>query len=228
MLGDVMMVESKGWNWNIVKEKHADTWKSPSIESYYLLNRWKEQNKKEFLDLGCGLGRHSILFGKNNFNVNCFDISSEAISRTKKWAESQKMVFQYKVGDMINLPYEDQQFDCIYCRNVISHTDTEGMKQVIKELYRVLKNNGECYLTLGSKDTWGFKQTDWPLVDENTRLKMEVGPEYKTPHFYVDYNLAKDLFREFEIVNIYQVIDYYEKNKKVFDSYHYHLLIRKG
>lgn len=42
------------------------------------------------------------------------------------------------------------------------------MKQIIKELNRTLKQNGECYLTLGSKNTWGFKQEDWPLVDENT------------------------------------------------------------
>ena len=112
---------------------------------------------------------------------------------------------------MLKLPYCDKQFDCIYCRNVISHTDTEGMKQIIKELNRTLKQNGECYLTLGSKDTWGFKQEDWPLVDENTRMRMEKGPEYKVPHFYADYNLIKELFKTFEILDIHQEIDYYEK-----------------
>ena len=84
---------------------------------------------------------------------------------------------------MLKLPYRDKQFDCIYCRNVISHTDTEGMKQIIKELNRTLKQNGECYLTLGSKDTWGFKQEDWPLVDENTRMRMEKGQNTKYPIF---------------------------------------------
>lgn len=137
------------------------------------------------------------------------------------------MTFDYKVGDMLNLPYKNEQFDCIYCRNVISHTDTEGMKQVIKELNRVMKKDGECYLTLGSKDTWGFKQENWPLIDQNTRLRMEEGPEYKTPHFYVDYDLVKKLFRQFEIVNIHQEVDYYEENEKVFSSYHYHILIHK-
>lgn len=221
------MIESKGWNWEIVKENQEEIWKNPSIESYYLLNRWTSQGKKEFLDLGCGLGRHSILFGKNGFNVSCFDISQEAINRTKEWTEKENLKFNYKVGDMLDLPYKDGEFDCIYCRNVISHTDTEGMKQVIRELYRVMKNRGECYLTLGSKDTWGFKQENWPLIDENTRLKMEEGPEYKTPHFYVDYNLVQELFKEFEIVNIYQVVDYFENNDALSSSYHYHVLIHK-
>lgn len=221
------MIESKGWNWKIVKDDKAEIWKKPSVESYYLLNRWNEQGKKHFLDLGCGLGRHSILFGKNGFDVSSFDISQEAINRTKEWAKEENLTFDYKVGDMLNLPYKNEQFDCIYCRNVISHTDTEGMKQVIKELNRVMKKDGECYLTLGSKDTWGFKQENWPLIDQNTRLRMEEGPEYKTPHFYVDYDLVKKLFRQFEIVNIHQEVDYYEENEKVFSSYHYHILIHK-
>lgn len=100
-------------------------------------------------------------------------------------------------------------------------------KKVINEIYRVLKPKGECYLTLGSKDSWGFKQEEWPLIDENTRLRMEEGPEYKVPHFYADYELAKKLFSEFEIVQIYQVVDYHEKETEVTESYHYHLLVHK-
>ena len=222
------MIKSKGWNWKIVKNENEEIWKKPSIESYYLLNRWKEQNKKYFLDLGCGLGRHSILFGKNGFNVSCFDISSDAINRTKEWAEKENLNFDYKVGDMLKLPYNNEQFDCIYCRNVISHTDTEGMKQIIKELDRVMKNEAECYLTLGSKDTSLFKQEDWPLIDENTRLRMEEGPEYKVPHFYADYNLIKELFKNFTILDIHQEIDYYEKQNHINESYHYHTLIKKS
>lgn len=221
------MIESKGWNWKIIKDDKECIWKNPSIESYYLLNRWISQGKKDFLDLGCGLGRHSVLFGKNEFNVFCFDISEEAIKRTKSWAEDLNLKFDYKIGDMLNLPYKDNSMDCILCRNVISHTDTEGIKKIISELKRVLKEKGECYLTLGSKNTWGFKQENWPLIDENTRLRMEEGPEYKTPHFYADYDLIKNLFKDFEIVNMHQLIDYYEKDKKIYDSYHYHVLIKK-
>jgi len=221
------MIESKGWNWKIVSDDKDSVWKNPAIESYYLLSRWTSLGMKDFLDLGCGLGRHTILFGKNGFNVKSFDISEVAVEKTKNWAEEEGIEVETKTGDMLELPYDDSSVDCIYCRNVISHTDTEGMKKVIEELKRVLRKGGECYLTLGSKDTWGFKQENWPLVDPNTRLRMEKGPEYKTPHFYVDYKLAKELFKEFEIINIYQVINYHEKEDKVLDSYHYHLLIKK-
>ena len=221
------MIESKGWNWKIVDGKIRERWMNPSIESFYLLSRWYSQGKRKFLDLGCGLGRHSILFGKNGFEVSCFDISEEAIKKTSKWAMEEGLNFDYSIGDMLNLPYKNESFDCVLCFNVISHTDTEGMKVIANEIKRILKKDGECYLTLGSKDTWGFKQTQWPLVDENTRLKMEEGPEYKTPHFYADYNLIKQLFKDFEIEDIFQVIDYYTDKDKLYDSYHYHVLIKK-
>ncbi len=221
------MIKSKGWDWKIVKGDKANIWKNPSVESYYLLNRWKEQEKEVFLDLGCGLGRHSILFASNGFTVYSFDISEEAIKRTKECAENEGLTLNYQVGDMVELPYENEMFDAIYCRNVISHTDTEGIKKIIKEIYRVLKHDGECYLTLGSKDSTDYKNPNWPMVDENTKLRMEEGPEYQVPHFYADYKLSKELFKDFEIIDIHQKISYFEKETGIKESGHYHILIHK-
>ena len=221
------MVESKGWNWNVVEEDEKCVWKNPSIESYYLLNRWKSQNKEKFLDLGCGIGRHSILFGKNDFQVFCFDLSEDGVNKTKEWGKSLGLNFQCKIGDMLQLPYDDESMDCILCYNVISHSDTTGVKRIISEIKRVLKKDGECYLTLCSKETWGFKQ-EWPMIDENTKLRMEEGPEYEVPHFYADYNLIKELFKDFKIIFVNHLENFYEKDNKTTSSYHYHLLIKKA
>ena len=193
------MTESKGWNWSIVSDNY---WEIPSIDSYYLLNRWINQNKKNILDLGCGVGRHSILFALNNFYVYSFDISEVGINETKKWSEELNLSnIDFKVGDMLSLPYTDNSIDSIICYNVISHSDTIGVVNAIKEIKRVLKHDGEAFITLCSKETWGYKQ-NWPKIDENTLLKMEEGPEYKVPHFYADYNLVKELFKDFEIIDI--------------------------
>ena len=101
------------------------------------------------------------------------------------------------------------------------------MKKIVLELDRVLKPGGECYLTLGSKETWGFKQENWPLADENTRIRMDEGPEKGIPHFYADYNLIKELFGKFKIELIEHIEDFYESNGKIYSSYHYHVLIKK-
>ena len=220
------MVESKAWDWKIVKDKQEQTWLEPSVESYYLINRWQKQRKKDFHDLGCGLGRHTIQFAKAGFNTAGFDLSEESIRRTAEYAKAEKLDITLKVGDMLELPYPDASFDCILCRNVISHTDTAGMRQIVEELKRVLRPEGECYLTLGSKETWGYKQ-DWPVVDENTKIRIEDGPENGIPHFYADYDLIQELFKDFKIELIYQLEDFYEKGGKTLNSWHYHLLIKK-
>ena len=221
------MVESKGWDWKIVEDDENSIWKNPCMESYYLLDRWSAQNKVEFLDLGCGLGRHSVQFGKKGFHVHCFDISEEAISRTKTWAESEGLTFEYASGDMLKLPYGTESMDCILCRNVISHTDTKGVKQAISEIRRVLKAGAECYLTLGSKATLGDKEKAWHSVDENTKLRMEKGPEYKVPHFYANYDLVKELFVNFKIISITHVEDFWETDGVTNSSFHYHILAKK-
>lgn len=221
------MSVSKGWQWEILKEDQKEYWRNPAEESYYLLNRWKSQEKEDFLDLGCGMGRHSILFGRNGFKVKCFDISAEAIRSTREWANQEKLEFEYAQGDMLELPYADGIIDCIICRNVISHSDTKGVVQTIEEIRRVLRDGGECFLTLASKETWGFKQEEWPLLDANTRVRMDGGPEDGVPHFYADYKEARKLFEQFEIVSISHVETYYEHDGKEYNSAHYHILIRK-
>ena len=128
------MAKSKGQNWNVVKGSHADFWRAPSVESFYLVNRWHSLEFKDFLDLGCGLGRYAILFGKNYFIVSCFDISDEAISQTKDWAKSENLNLNYEVGDALNLPFRDNSFDAILSYHVINHKDIAGMKRIVDEI----------------------------------------------------------------------------------------------
>lgn len=215
------MVNSKGWEWNKLSNDTGCIWKNPALESYGLMHRWKDRGMRDFLDLGCGLGRHAMLFGRNGFNVSCMDISEESVASTRQWAESEGLEFACCVGDMLTLPYADSSFDCVLCWNVISHTDTEGVIKTAAEIKRILRKGGECYLTLGSKKTWGFQQ-DWPSVDANTKLRMEEGPEYMVPHFYADKELIEELFDSFEILSITHVEDYGMNNRGI--HYHVHLM----
>jgi len=217
------MIKSKAWDWKIVEGEDAEFWKTPNIESFYLIDRWLSQNKNYFLDLGCGLGRHTIQFAKAGFKTHAFDLSDKAIQSCEELAEKENLNIDFETGDMLKLPYENESMDCILCINVIYHTDTEGMKQVVGEIFRVLKKNGECYLTLGSKETWGYKQ-DWPVVDDNTKVRIEDGPENGIPHFYADSEVIFELFKDFQFITLTHM----EDNIVVHPgSWHYHMLIRK-
>ncbi|MDE1850004.1 MAG: methyltransferase domain-containing protein [Candidatus Micrarchaeota archaeon] len=51
------------------------------------------------------------------------------------------------------LPYKDNTFDKVYSREVIAHL--YAPMHFLKECYRVLKPNGELYLTTDSAGFWG-------------------------------------------------------------------------
>ena len=214
------MTISKEWKW----EKESNPiWLNPSEESYYLANIWNKAGFVDILDFGCGLGRHSIFFAQNGFRVSSFDLSIVGVKHLEKWAERENLKIDTKVVDMLSLPYADDSFDCIFAYHVISHTDTKGIKIIINEIKRVLKEGGEIYLSLCSKETWSFKDACYPKLDENTVIKTDEGPEKDIPHFYVALDDILDLFRDFSITSIRHVDDcYYDGEKR--NSKHYFIL----
>ena len=219
----------KGWKWNTLQsEKDRKQWLTPSLEVYSFLYRWKEQNRKDFLDLGCGIGRHALIFGKQGFNVNFSDIVPDAVKQTESLLKKADIPCSGRIEDMENMSFDDNSFDCILSWQVINHNDTKGVKKTISEIHRVLKPNGEVALTIPSKKTWGFRQ-DWPIVDENTKLNMANPVENQIPHFYTDYVLIKDLFRDFELLKVDEVCQckQFESGRENLESYKFIILARK-
>ncbi|MBF0547603.1 MAG: class I SAM-dependent methyltransferase [Candidatus Riflebacteria bacterium] len=214
------MIKSKAWDWSINK---SGIWEIPSQDSYYLVQRWKEKNYVRFLDLGCGLGRHSFQFARAGFSTFAFDLSSEAIDYVKRIAIRDSLHIQADLGDMTNLPYEDSFFDCVLAYNVISHTDTTGIAKVVTEIERVLKVDGEMFVSLCSKNAWSYRDAGFPVLDENTVRKIEDGPENNIPHFFADRTLIGQLFSGFEVENLRHIQDMVV-NKEEYESWHYFLL----
>lgn len=194
-----MMSVSKAWAWD---QEHSSIWLSPSEESYYIAQRWKENGFREVLDFGCGLGRHAVYFAKQGFRVSAFDLSVEGTEHLRRWSDKENLSIDTTLADMLDLPYENNSFDAIFAYHVISHTDSIGMKRILMEITRILKPGGEIYLSLCSKETWSFKDAGYPKLDENTVIKTEDGPEKGIPHFYVTLHDIISLFHEFEIEKI--------------------------
>ena len=210
----------KAWDWDKNNEK---IWFTPSEESYYLVNRWKEKGFINFLDLGCGRGRHSIQFAKKGFNVKSVDLSEVAVSGLNEWAKKEGLNISAVIGDMMNLPFKDHEFDCLLAYHVISHTDTKGIIKVLSELKRVLKPNGEFFITFCSKNSWSYKDAGYPKYDENTVIKIEEGPENNVPHFYADDSLIKEILQGINIITVRHVQDVIIEGHD-YVSWHYFIL----
>jgi ubiquinone/menaquinone biosynthesis C-methylase UbiE len=214
---------TRAWDWSKNKDKH---WITPSEESYYLLNRWKDKNFSKFLDLGCGLGRHSIQFARNGFNVDSVDLSELAVDMLNNWANKEKLDLKAKVSNMMDLPFSENYFDCLLAYHVISHTDSKGIVQVLSEIRRVLKENGEFYLTLCSKQGLNLDDPELVKLDENTIVKTEEGPEQGIPHFFVNDDDIKGIFKDIKLITVRQVQDVIVGGEN-YNSWHYFILGKK-
>ena len=215
-----MPIESKAWDW---KRNNSERWDEPSEISYYLLQRWKAKGFKSFLDLGCGPGRHSMQFAGAGFDVTAFDLSAEAIALVEGKAKGAGLRITTCCGDMRRLPFAEASMDCLLAYHVISHTDTEGIREALAEIRRVLRPGGELYLTFCSKKAWSFAEAGFERLDANTVLKREDGPEDGIPHFFVDEESLEALLEGIEIVSLQHVQDLVVGGES-YGSWHYFLL----
>ena len=219
------MVRSKPWDWSKNESNH---WLIPTIESCYLAESWKSKGFQFFLDLGCGLGRHSIYFAQKGFHVNAVDLSQYAIDKLNVWAKKEKLNVKTKMCDMLSLPFKDNSFDCIMAYNVIYHTDMQGFNKSLEEIKRVLKPKGELFITLISKNTWSYQRAEhYRRIDENTILRDEHEAERDVPHFYVDIDDIKKYFEGFEFIKIPIEQTEYNMENKEFYSKHFCVIVQK-
>lgn len=218
-----MPIESKAWDW---KRNASDRWDEPSEISYYLVQRWKEKGFGRFLDLGCGPGRHSMQFARAGFDVTAFDLSPEAVAMVEGKAREAGIGIGTRCGDMRRLPFPDASMDCLLAYHVISHTDTEGIREVLSEIRRVLRPGGELYLSFCSKKAWSFAEAGFERLDANTVLKREDGPEDGIPHFFVDEESLMSLLEGIDLLSLQHIQDLVVGGEP-YGSWHYFLLGRK-
>ena len=109
---------------------------------------------KEFvLDAGCGEGRHALELSKRvDCSVFAMDIEHENVQKVDYMfnlmgIEGQTVGLGYVLeGDAENLPFNDKTFDKIICSEVLEHLNDDN--NGIKELVRVLKEDGEMAVTV--------------------------------------------------------------------------------
>lgn len=212
------MIE-KAWNWEKIDNNY---WDEPADEIYYYLYKWGEKGSKKLLDLGAGKGRHSIIFAKNKFEVTAFDLSIEGLELLEKKAQSLNLNISTVEGNMNRLPFSSQCFDYILAYNSIYHTDYEGLIRTIYEMKRVLKNGGEAFVTMLSKNDLSYKNNLNNLISENTLVKKEEDGSF-LPHFFVSHEKIYELFKCFKIMSVKQIEEYHDGQS----FFHYNVYLKK-
>ncbi|WP_195267238.1 class I SAM-dependent methyltransferase [Eubacterium sp. 1001713B170207_170306_E7] len=218
-------MKSKAWDW---EKNQSDYWLTPCVESPYLAERWQSRGFLRFLDLGCGLGRHAVYMAQKGFEVTAADLSECGVAHTQKWAGEEQVPLTACVADMLDLPFEDNTFDCALAYNVIYHTDIAGFQVALAEIRRVLRPGGELFLTLISKSSYGYEHADSSRrIDANTLLSEKSGTETGVPHLYVDLADIQRFFKDWQLEDSLRESCVHNLEAPQDYSTHWSLMVRK-
>ena len=121
------------------------------------------------LDFGCGSGRDTKYFLKRNYNVTAIDGSEEICKEASKYTE-------IKVKQMLFEELNDQNiYDGIWVCASILHLKKCELSDMIKRLYKALKEDGVIYMSFKYGDFEGVRNGRYftYLTEESFDMLME-------------------------------------------------------
>ena len=194
-------------------------------------------NNAVYLEIGCGpsfLGKY--LLENSQVNFVGVDFNYNALIVLKEYLEQKKIDTTRCLlicSDIRTLPIKNDSIDFIYGGGVIEHVkDTHN---VLKELYRVLKNEGVSLNTVPAFNLfWGFRF--WMSIPNVLILRqifefihITILKEYVLSKFYgyelsFTKNQLKDLHKEIGFKNIViGVFAFHPNRDKIHNNFLYNL-----
>jgi len=140
-------IESKYMEKSWKQEKHQ-AYKTEqidkSVEEFYNFLKLKKISGS-LLDLGCGNGKNTVYFQKNEFYCVGIDFAKSAIEICKKNAKSEKTNPKFEVASILN--YKSKiKFDVIIDCGCLHHIRRSYWTEYKKSILNNLKPDGYVYL----------------------------------------------------------------------------------
>ncbi len=104
---------------------------------------------KNLLDLGCGYGYVMKSFIEAGYDCYGIDPDKSCIDYTQK-----KSNLNVILGSSEELPYQNDKFDIVLSLGTLEHVS--DLTQSLKEIRRVLKDDGVLFLRMRSNRIWGL------------------------------------------------------------------------
>jgi arsenite methyltransferase len=140
-----------------VWENAAESWVKTGYASGMPGGLWEKlpsgKHYNSILDIGCGYGRHGFYLSQHR-QITCdqyygIDISEKMLRRLLKVKQEQNFFstaeFCLICMPVEQLPIADNSVDFVISSSVFIHLDKQVVKNILSEVYRVLKPGGVFY-----------------------------------------------------------------------------------
>lgn len=188
----------KSWDERWKSGEGRDEWLNPDPIVLQWAKARREAGASTALDLGCGIGRHSLALARLGYVTTAFDASLAGLDYARQAAEEDGLAIIFERGEMTTLPFPDASFDFVLALNVIYHGDADVVRQTLAEIRRVLKPDGVYQGTMLSKRNARYGEGQ--EVAPSTFVKPGAGGDNDHPHFYCNAAELVGLFDGFEVL----------------------------
>jgi len=160
-------------------------------ESWYRLRHWtrfkaeldslaQRWGSGKLLNIGCAHGPDFLPF-KDKFDLWGLDSSPAMLSLALKYSGKFKFSASLIVADAVSLPFPDKSFDWIISVAAYHHIlDKQDRLQAFRELRRVLKPDGEVFLTV-----WNRWQKDFIGKGKQVIVPWKIENKQLMRHYYL-------------------------------------------
>lgn len=195
-------------------------WNAVSDEFLPVALRWRDRGHRHVLDLGCGVGRHSLLLAELGMTVTASDISASGLAKLEQSAGERGLsdFIETRSVDMLELSFPEDSFDAIVAFHSIYHTDTAGLRTVLAAMRGWLRPGGDLFVTFNSKRSPDFGRPEDTVLDPCAIVKTS-GSETGIPHTFVNYDDIVSLMDGFTVRRARLVQDIYDSGSKF--GWHY-------
>jgi SAM-dependent methyltransferase len=164
---------------------------SHSRTAEYALELFHRHKVSKILIPGSGYGRNSRFFSASGFDVTGIEISEVAGEMAKKYDP----LTRFYQGSVLNMSFDRDKYDAIYCFNVLHFFLENDRKLFLKECADKLKDNGLMFFTVFSDREPSFGKGK--EIEKNT---FESRPG-RLAHYFTEDNL-REHFKDFKTLEI--------------------------
>lgn len=191
--------------WDKIHLKYTSTYDNWFNKYIHLLNK-----SDKIIELGCGRAYTSLYLLNNGFSdVTACDFSTEVINiLNTEHKELNTSVFDISE----KLPFKDDEINVIIADLCLHYFDSKKTKEILNEIYRVLKSGGYLIGRVNSANDKYHIPLSAKVLEKNFYYDDEI---YKK---FFEGKEFKELFENFKILSLEEKhMDRYEKPKTLWE-----------
>jgi len=190
-----------GWQELWQNPEIAKRWaeRPPVPEVVEMADRLESEGRSRVLDIGCGLGRHTVYLAARGFQVTAVDYAPAALSACRENLEQAGLEATVQLMEMTALSFPEGSFDGAISTQVIHHTRKAVIAEIIGRITQHLSTHGYF--------VWGMPTPEHADCGRGEEVEPGtwVDPNHRegpVPHHFCTRQEIYDLLHAYEIISL--------------------------